>query len=594
MAIRNVAKTFTFEQQRREINNLSGDVGDITNLDVDSSTNLVDAVNLVYDALTAAEAGVIGLPTDGSYTNDTYAILVDQNTKVADAVDGLNTFLGRIIPPQPQNISNISIDLDSYSLYRYCSGVTGLDNGITSLPGAGSTIKVIRTANYTTELKENYGPGNSGTLDVTLNGVSEGSVTFDNSDNSGTYQDLVVSNNVDYGTITGDPQGFWQSYDFYATGSNNVGWNELKFTQSGLVSQSVQWLYDTSNPGQPTCTSVITEPQTTNYNYSSGIAHFSQANSYEVELNFGKLSGNVYPLSNDFITSSSVTNFTTLGNISYSDAGISLPLPRNYLSTGTANYVATLSLRDTHNASSTFPTFTVDNGYQTVNHTPSYNKVILIKGGTPSTTKVDEQNIVIGEGVGTGSGSGVRVNSSSAVDNPASIWNASTINYNTFITLNDFEATVVGGVLKHDVTDYTTNYLPYGPNLNIPGRSGAQYFTFKFSRSSVQNFTLLINSSTGIAGAWMTSNIPLIQSLNSSTNGWLDLYQRYSGSGIAIGGCAIDYIIPLNTALNNTAIGCTFGSESSSNSSTGDIFVRIKLTSGQSVSSLSISPVTQA
>lgn len=589
MATRNVAKSFTLEQQRREINNIASDVGDISSLDVDSSTNLVDAVNLVYDALTAAEAGVIGLPTDGSYTNDSYAINLTQNTKVADAVDGLNTILGKVLPPQPPNISNISIDLDSYSLYRYCSGVTGLDNGLSTIPGAGSTIKVLRTTNYSTTLNESYGPGNSGTLSVLKNGTSVGSVSFNSNNNSGTYDDLIVSNNVDYGTVTGGLTGFWQSYDFYATGTNTSGWNELLFNQSGLITQSVQWLYDTSNPGAPTCTSVITEPITTNYNYSSGIAHFSQSNSFQVELIFGKLSGNVFPLSNNFITSSSVTNFNTLNSITYTDAGISLPLPRNYLSSSTTNYFATLSIRDTHNASNSFPTFTINNGYQTTNHTPSYSKTILIKGGTPSTTKVDEQNIVIGENVGSGSGSGIRVNSGSGVDNPSNIWNATTINYATNITINDFESTVIGGTLKHDVTNYTTNYIPVGPNLNISGRSGSQYFTFKFSRSSVQNFTININSSTGIAGAWITSNIPNLVSLNSSTNGWLNLNQRYSGSGIAIGGCAVNNIMPLNTALNNTAIACTFGSESSSSSSTNDIFVRIKLTSGQSVSSISIS-----
>lgn len=593
MATRNVARTFTFEQQRKEINNIATDVGDISNLDVDTTTNVVDAVNLVYDALTAAEAGVIGVPTDGSYTNDTYAVVLDQNTKVADAVDGLNTFLGRIIPPQPQTISNTSIDLDQYTQYRYCSGVTGLDNGIASLPGAGSTVKVLRTSNYATELKETFGLGNSGTLSVNRNGSSVGSVTFNDTDNSGTYGDLIVSNNVDYGTITGDPTGFWQSYDFYATGSNTSGWNELQFSQSAILSQKVQWLYDTSNPGQPTCTSTITEPQTANYNYSSGIPHFSQSNSYQVELNFGNLSGNVFPSSNTFITVSAVTNFETVNDITYSDASISVPLPQNYLSSSTTNYTVNLPIRDTHIASNNFPTFTVDNGYSTRNHTPTYTKIILVKGGTPSSSKVDEQNIVVSD-VGSGSGNGVRVNSISSTDNPANIWNGSTINFNQFITINDFEATVVGGVLSHDETDYTTTYLPYGPDLSGGSRSGAQYFTFKFTRSSVQNFTLNINSPSGVAGIWMTSNIPDVQSLNTATNGWLDLYERYSGSGIAVGGCAIDYILPLNTALNNTAIGCTFGSESSSNSSTNDIFVRVKLTSGQSVTSLSITPVTQA
>jgi len=45
------------------------------------------------------------------------------------------------------------------------------------------------------------------------------------------------------------------------------------------------------------------------------------------------------------------------------------------------------------------------------------------------------------------------------------------------------EATVRLGVLKYDVTDYSTGYLPTGPNRS--GDTGTQYFTFAFRRKSV-------------------------------------------------------------------------------------------------------------
>jgi hypothetical protein len=53
-------------------------------------------------------------------------------------------------------------------------------------------------------------------------------------------------------------------------------------------------------------------------------------------------------------------------------------------------------------------------------------------------------------------------------------------------------------------------------------------------------------------------------------------------------GCSIAGVIPLNTAINNTRYTCTFGPVSSSSTGTNEIYVRIRLTSGQSVTALSL------
>ena len=78
--------------------------------------------------------------------------------------------------------------------------------------------------------------------------------------------------------------------------------------------------------------------------------------------------------------------------------------------------------------------------------------------------------------------------------------------------------------------------------------------------------------------AWTTSL--------SGTNGWADMFQAYRGAGIPTGGepgCATGGVMD----TNGGTFTCTFGTESSSNDSNNRILIRWKLTSGQSVTSMS-------
>ena len=162
-------------------------------------------------------------------------------------------------------------------------------------------------------------------------------------------------------------------------------------------------------------------------------------------------------------------------------------------------------------------------------------------------------------------------------------------------TLETYDSTVVADVLSHDETDYSSGYLPVGPDLSGGTRSGTQYFTFKFIRTSVSKFDLKFSGT--IAGAWVAVPGSTIDS-SSSLNGWVELTTAYAGSGVpgantgaggnGSDGCALGGTITTGSSVSNESTTATFGTVSSSSTSTNEIYVRIALTSGQSITALSL------
>jgi hypothetical protein len=206
---------------------------------------------------------------------------------------------------------------------------------------------------------------------------------------------------------------------------------------------------------------------------------------------------------------------------------------------------------------------------------------------------MEETNHTFTSTVGTGSGLAARIENPGSTDNPAYTANAFLFNPQTS-TLNTYDATIVGAVLKHDQVNYSTGYMPVGPNLST-GRSAAQYYTFKFVRTSVSKFDIQFTGT--IAGMWVA--LPGSTIDNTSTlNGWLDMSLSATTSGIpgantgaggnGNNGCAIGGPVTLNSSVTAHRKTCTFGTVSSSSTATNEIYVRIKLTSGQTVSALSL------
>jgi hypothetical protein len=206
---------------------------------------------------------------------------------------------------------------------------------------------------------------------------------------------------------------------------------------------------------------------------------------------------------------------------------------------------------------------------------------------------MEEANITIGSTIGSGSGLAFRIINPGSTDTPTFTANAAAFNSQTS-TLEVSDATIVTATLKHDKTDYSTGYLPVGPDLSS-GRDDAQYFTFKFVRSSVSKFDIKWTGT--IAGLWVALPGSTIDS-TSGLNGWLNMATAYAGAGVpgsntgaggnGSDGATLGGVAPLNSAQTNKAVTATFGTVSSSSTATNEIYVRIKLTAGQTVTALSL------
>jgi hypothetical protein len=129
------------------------------------------------------------------------------------------------------------------------------------------------------------------------------------------------------------------------------------------------------------------------------------------------------------------------------------------------------------------------------------------------------------------------------------------------------------------------------------GRSGAQYFTFAFRRTTMANFVVTLSGK--VSGFWIAAPATNIDDA-STLNGWIDAGTTYGGAGTpgadtgnggnGSNGCAFtsgDRIID-GTTYNNDTFTLTLGDQNATNSFGNQILVRIKLESGDELTALSI------
>jgi len=567
-------------------------------------TGTLNTTGLVTIPNTAGGATAIALgnPTQGNLVSN--AVTLTNSSSVSNAIAQLNAVLGKLVPPSPPDFpAGQTLSITGLSTYRM-TNYTQTDNtpGANKNVSGGTTVSsVLRTGTYVTSSITTAGPGSQGVISAYLNGVNAGNVTLSSSLNAnGTYGNLVVFNNYDYHNANANvAAGFWSVFSANATGAVTQGWNEVYISDSATSNTNTPvWFYDSSNPGTPTFSGVtITPPVSPSYTYSSTVPHYNNTNIFTLAANVNKLSGNMYPTSDTFVTGTAGGAFGAPASLTYSAANITTPLAQNlYVASGNAPISTTSTIISGFGVSSTGPSLSVTNSYNvgTQAYTTALAANVLYKtGNVSSATVIQEANVYVGSTIGSGSGLAYRIVNPGSSDTPTYTGTEAAFNSQSG-PLQTYDATVVANILSHNVTNYSTGYLPAGPNLST-GRTGAQYFTFKIVRTSVSKFN--VQWSGNIAGLWVALPGSTIDS-TSTANGWVDMSIAYAGAGIpgantgaggnGSNGCALGGPAPLNTTQANASITATFGTVSSSSTASNEIYVRIKLTPGQSVTALSL------
>ena len=551
-------------------------------------------------ALTGLIGNTIQLGTNTASSLTSNAVTMLTTDSVTDSIARLNFVLGKLVPPAPPTFpNNQTLTISSLSTYRMCNFVQtdNTQTGGKSVAGGTTVSNVRRATSYTTSTIANVGPGDSGVVTAYRNGIGVGNVTLIAGNVSGTYGNLVITRSGDYANVNPNvTAGFWYSFSASLSGNVAAGWNEVNINHSTAGNTNIPyWYYDASAPGTPTFSNLAISLTSNSSTYSSTIPHLNSSSSFTLTGNVSRLSGDMYPTSDSFITGSAGGAFQAPSSVTYSGAGVTTPLAQNlYVSSGSQYYSTTAAVTTGFGSSSTGPSLSSSNSYNTGTgtYTTALGVTVLYKTGTSN--NIEETSIPV-TSVGTGSGNGLRVINPGSTNTPTI--SANTAFNSTSSTLQTYDATVVAAILKHDQTNYATGYLPVGPNLSS-SRSGDQYFTFRFTRTVVGKFNISVTGN--VAGLWIALPGSTIDS-TSTLNGWLDMTTAYAGSGIPganIGaggngsnGCALGGTFTANTSSTQSKT-CTFGTVSSSSTATNEIFVRLRLIAGQTVTALSIVTAT--
>ena len=541
----------------------------------------------------------MGTPSAGNLVSN--AVTLTANTTVTNGIAELNYVLGKLIPPAPPAFpGSQTLNISGTGTYRMAN-IAQVNNTPNSyLVTGGTTVtNVVRSASYATNTIATVGPGDSGTITAYRNNSAVGNVTLNTNASpsaNGTYGgNLVITNNYDYHTANSSiAAGFW--YVFSAAISGTVapaGWNDVIIMDTSAGNTNVaSWYYDNSSPSTPSFSSTtMTPPGSTTLLYSSTIPFYTNVNQFTIGTTVANVSGNTYPTSNVLASGTAGGSFAAPASVNYNASNIGSNILNAFQS---ASFTTTANVATGFGGSAIGPSVSVNNSYNTgtLTLTTALGNIVLYKSGTA--TAIDEGNIVV-TNVGTGSGNAVRIINPGTGNTPT--YTGSEANFNSQSgTLQTYDATVVGsgsqGVLKHDQTNYSVGYLPTGPNLST-GRSGTQYFTFKFVRTNVSKFD--ITYAGNVAGMWVALPGSVIDS-SSGANGWINMAQAYAGAGYpgvnspgnGSDGCSVGGVVQLNTTVASTNKTCTFGTVSSSSTATNEIYVRIALTSGQTVTGLSL------
>ena len=547
----------------------------------------------------------------------------------------LKVYDPNIVPPEGLSFKTISMNTTSGLNPKLAHSFT--DNTGGAVLTAGSDVSRVAGnsgAAESTIISTLSDGGKSGNLRALVDGATDGSIIMTSSNNSGTYQSLVITENSDFQLFdqTGDPVAFQNSIyhpDLYSgfkakisssISALSTGLHSFELNHSiGGSTNKIEFVKDDLTATPTLSNGTLTNANIGSPRYISGIPYFNTGGSITVTgIQVTNFIGQAYNDTTNILRVQSGTNYegtssNAIQNHNFTYAQIDGST--TFLNSG-------IPIANTGNSTPyTFGDLTVNINQSNVRTVEQLKaRATNVNGNGSFQDITGKLNVHSREQFGI-SEIGITVSSAlgqTYTDNGVRIFDLASININTpsyngstnFYTSNVYteaadpgvagtqEATLRFGEIKHDLTDYSTGYLPVGPDRSSD--TGTQYFTFAFRRTVVANFTLNITSdTTGVAGIFIAAPGSTIDN-TSSLNGWLDCSLQYAGAGVpgvntgaggnGSDGCAqtgSDIIQP-NTQING-AFTMTLGSENMTNATGNVVLIRIALNANQKITALTIS-----
>lgn len=444
------------------------------------------------------------------------------------------------------------------------------------------------------------GKGDSGSIYVHSNNTKGGELLFTTGTGDNiNFDGLQVTDNVDYPTTQ---PGFHQSFDARvnsATAAN--GWNRylLTYQDSDLNEFPTNELYilkDNLTSAPTVLSGALTESIVGTFNYSSGIPSYKNGTTLTMTgATLNQMSGYTYN-TGDPLEVSSASGGLTNGNPTYSYAALGIVTPLPVDATGImTSFDVILNATNSHVTDTMRLRARNTNGWG-----PYLNlSAIGIRYMAGTTTGVDEDNIQGPNSTAYRVDLGI---GSSLIDAPSVVLPSTPVAMDPEQELttpnHNSEAVVVGAVLRHDTSNYdTADYMPLGPDYTLK-KADSQYIDFVLTEPSLSKFD--INITGTYSGLWIglegwSDDVAICP--NSVSTTWWDGFVAYNGSGLpgrlgASAGCA-DGLVPAGTSGSYTM---TFGTANTSKNSNGtdavspkNIFVRLMLASGESITNLTFS-----
>ena len=533
------------------------------------------------------------------------------------------------VPPAPAGVSSKTLTLnttpDHAGSAKLASGANNAWRGVT----AGTDLDSNNVRRYddtetvrTNAISDAYNAA-SGTLSALVNGVADGTKTFTTATGeTGTFSALDISSAGDaHNEISSTiyPENFYQV--FTARVSRNItalghGVHTFALSHDATgTTNNVYVVYDNVNsvPTLDINSASLQEETNGSLRYVSGIPYYNSG-SPTVKLvgaTVTDLIGQAYKNDSAIFNIKSGTNTEGSGTAvvqnsrSYAqiDGAVSMmdgSIPTANVGVGSAYTLGNISI-DINNNNCVEPIkFSIENVVGTSADSNQTAEQIQVWASAPT---FDEGAIPVADALGAGfDDDGKRITGfggsadtpvfDNSVDNyTANVWSGAETIAGTAEAVNRFN------VLTHYDTDLSSGYLPVGPDLST-GRSGAQYFTFAFRRTTMANFDITLTGT--VSGLWIAAPGTDIDN-TSGLNGWIHAGTTYGGAGTpgsntgsggnGSDGCAFtsgDRIVD-GASYNNQSFTMTLGDQNATNSTGNNILVRIKLEDGDSLTALSIS-----